>query len=179
MTSTFDGNPAVWFTIGKVGNTERRKRALAAFLYDYCAMRDGVFLSADGSGVLLAYISNAHGTWFKSLMVEINLALRVIGIFRIARVLKRSQRIRAAQKQHGPHIHCWYIGVLKESRHNQTARELQHKLFALSDQLKLPVLAETTIARNRKAYEFIGFTIYQSVTIGSITTWLLVRHPVE
>jgi len=177
MTGTFDDNPAVWFSIGRGGNVDRRKRELAAFLYDYCHQRNGVYFSADRAGLLLAYSSDVRVPWWHTLQLEARLAVCAIGPFRFWRVLRRATRVKSLQRARGKHLHCWYIGVMTEYRTQATARELQHTLFAISDFTRLPVLAETTIPRNRNAFVFIGFQSYAEVIIGKMTTWLLERPP--
>jgi len=177
MAATFEHNPAVWFSIGNKGNRERKARALAEFLISYSIDRKGLFLSSDRNGVMVAYRSDTSVSAWRSFFHEIRLVLFAVGLVRMPRVLMRSQRIHQKQKQFAPFIHCWYIGVMEEGRHGNAARELQHRLFDLSRELNLPVLAETTIDRNKKAYEFIGFKAYGSVYSGHMVTWLLVRNP--
>lgn len=177
MAATFELNPAVWFSIGKNGNRERKTRALAAFLVNYAIDRNGLFLSSDRNGVMVAYRSDESVSAWRTFFHEVRLVLFAVGLLRVPRVLLRSQRIQQKQKQFAPFIHCWYIGVMEEGRHGSAARELQHRLFGLSREMNLPVLAETTITRNKKAYEFIGFETYEEVLSGDMTTWLLVRKP--
>jgi hypothetical protein len=177
MAATFEHNPAVWFSIGKKGKRERKARALATFLVNYAADRNGLFLSSDRNGVMVAYRSDLSVPALRTFYHEFKLVLFAVGLLRVPLVLMRSQRIQQKQKQFAPFIHCWYIGVMEEGRHGNAARELQHRLFDLSRELNLPILAETTIARNKKAYEFIGFEAYDEVRSGEIITWLLIRKP--
>jgi hypothetical protein len=175
MAATFEHNPAVWFSIGKGGNSERKARALAEFLVNFAADRNGLFLSSDRNGVMVAYRSDVSAPALRTLRHEIKLLFGAVGLIRVFRVLRRSQRVHRMQRRFSPFIHCWYIGVVEEGRHGNAARELQHSLFDLSREMNLPVLAETTILRNKKAYEFIGFETYSEVQSGDMTTWLLVR----
>jgi hypothetical protein len=174
MAATFEHNPAVWFSIGKGGNSERKAHVLAQFLVNFATDRNGLFLSSDRNGVMVAYRSDAPAPALRTLYHEIKLVFGAVGLIRVFRVLRRSQRVHH-QQRFSPFIHCWYIGVVEEARHGNAARELQHRLCDMSREMNLPVLAETTILRNKKAYEFIGFETYGEVQSGDMTTWLLVR----
>lgn len=177
MSATFDGNPAVDFATGSGRGHADRRLELAHFLAGYAADRHGLFFSSDRNGVMVACRSDHAGPALRTLLREIRLVFCAIGLRRLKRVLIRSARVNRLRASRGRHIHCWYIGVMNEARGSEAARELQHLLFDWSDREALPVLAETTIMRNRKAYEFIGFLCYAEVVVGGMTTWLLVRNP--
>lgn len=177
LSSTFDGNPAVHFSIGQGRGYIRRRRALAGFLFDYCHQREGVYLSSDGKGILLAYRHDRSVAAWKTAVLEIKLTLQALGLGRLPQVITRASRIRRAQKRWRNWIHCWYIGVDPGHRDGYAARELQRLLFDQSDASGLPVLAETTMIRNRRAYESVGFVVYGEVKVRDTITWLMVRFP--
>jgi hypothetical protein len=45
MEASFDGNPAVYFSIGKGKNYLKKRKALAEFLTDYSILRKGSFFT--------------------------------------------------------------------------------------------------------------------------------------
>jgi GNAT superfamily N-acetyltransferase len=177
MSDSFSDNPAISFSIGKKGSFEKRKKALAHFLYGYCKRRDGVFLSEDQHGVICFYHSDRATNIWTELHAEITLVLSAIGIRRLYRTWLRSHLIRKKQVVHAPFIHCWYIGISKEHRGHRTAYELMQLLFEESKKTGRPILAETMIPQNKRVYERMGFVEYARVNVHQTTTFLLVFAP--
>jgi hypothetical protein len=60
MEASFDGNPAVYFSIGKGKNYIKKRKALAEFLTDYSILRKGLFISSNKKGVICFYNSDEH-----------------------------------------------------------------------------------------------------------------------
>jgi len=52
ISESFDGNPAIVFSVGKGWGYQFRKKRLAAFLYDFCTRRKGVFFSLNIKGLI-------------------------------------------------------------------------------------------------------------------------------
>ncbi len=177
MEASFDGNPAVTFSIGKGRRYSKKKRALAEFLADYSILRNGLYISKNETGVICFYDSNSHLPFFQELSLEIKLLLRAIGFWRLPKVLWRSFLIRKQQKKIGPHLHCWYLGAAPEGRDFTAAIELKNILFKASDRLQLPVLAETTMTQNNRVYERMGFKTYATVVVSGMKTFCMIREP--
>jgi len=177
MELSFDGNPAVHFSIGRGSGYERRKRELALFMYRFCALRDGVFFSKDEKAIILFYHSEKRVPFFSNLLIEARLVLRALGVKRAVLTFLRKQRIDRHRASIGPHLHCWYLGAEPDGRKYTAAAELRDLLFAESDRLGLPVLAETTMLKNKNVYERMGFAVYASVEFSGMKTYLLKREP--
>lgn len=179
MEKSFDGNPAVHFSIGSVSRADYnyRRRKLAEFMYDFCKRRNGVFLSSDQNAVICYYHSDYPVSVFQSLKDEISLAWNGIGLSRLYRVWRRSNRIAQKQKGYRPFIHCWYIGAKEGERNGSGARELRNRLFEESRTTQRAILAETTMLQNKKVYEWLGFEVYDTVSLQNMTTYLLVKQP--
>ena len=177
MADSFTDNPAIAFSIGSGDQFEKRKLALAHFLYGYCKRRDGVFISEDQHGVICFYHSDKPTNIWAELRAEILLVLSAIGIRRLYRTWRRSHLIRKKQAVYAQYIHCWYIGISKEHRGHRTAYELMQLLFEESKKTKRPILAETMIEQNKRVYERMGFVEYAQVNVHQTTTFLLVFTP--
>ncbi len=173
MADSFTDNPAIAFSIGSGRHFEKRKRALARFLYGYCKRRNGVFLSEDRRGVICFYHSDKPVSAWIELRAEIQLVFSAIGITRVYRTWLRSQLIKKQQATHKPFIHCWYIGISKEHRGNRTAFEMMKLLFLEAQKTGRPILAETMILQNKRVYERMGFVEYGQVEVKGTTTFLL------
>lgn len=170
---TFEGNPAVDFTIGTGWPLRFKKKRLAAFMFDYCHRRNGVYLSENGKGIICFYRHSTPVFPLYTFFDELCVGALAIGPFRLKKVVERSREVKRHHKKHSDFIHCWYLGVLKEYRDMSTALELKKLLIAQSNRSGLPVLAETTILQNKRVYERIGFKTYATIEIKGVTTYML------
>jgi hypothetical protein len=177
LVSSFDGNPAVHYSIGSGWGYDFRKKQLAAFMHDYCKARNGVHLSSNGLGIMLYYHSDVSIPFLQELYLELKLVSLALGPLRAWRVWKRQQKVRLLHKAEQPFIHCWYLGAVSEGRQFDAARELRNKLYQESDATQRSVLAETTMLQNKNVYERMGFFTYASVHVCDMETFLLKRLP--
>lgn len=176
ISESFDGNPAIVFSVGRGWGYRFRKWHLASFVYDFCKRRDGVHISSNGKGIICYYHSDSQVSFFTNLWDELCVGLLAIGPWRVWRVLERSRKVKEAQTVFGPHLHCWYFGVLDGYRDFSASAELKNKLYADSQRFNVPVLAETTILQNKRVYERMGFEWYGSVNVAGMETFLLVLN---
>ena len=176
---TLEQNPAVHFSIGAGWGFHRRSAELARYLVRYGKRRDGLHVNADQTGVVLFYTSKLRVKGFLDIVDEVRLLFLAIGPIRAWRVWQRKRQIERHQRIFTSFIHCWYLGVNPAHRSMATAAALRDVLFQESDRLQLPVLAETTLVRNRDAYARMGFRVYAEVVVGGMKTFLLCREPSE
>lgn len=177
MEASFDGNPAVHFSIGKGNNYLKKRKALAEFLADYSILRKGLFISGNKKGVICFYRSDERIPFLREFNLELKLLFKAIGFWRLPKVLWRSFLIKRNQKKIGSHIHCWYLGASAEGRDFEAAIELKEMLYKESDRLQLPVLAETTMTQNNRVYERMGFKTYATVVVSGMKTFCMIREP--
>ncbi|MFN6380150.1 MAG: hypothetical protein ACK4WD_12800 [Flavobacteriales bacterium] len=177
MEASFDGNPAVHFSIGGGNNYLQKRKALAEFLTDYSILREGLFISENRKAVICYYRSDQRIPLIKEINIELKLLFKAVGILRLPKVLWRSFLIKKHQKTIGPHLHCWYLGAAPEGRDFSAANELKEMLYKVSDRLQLPVLAETTMTQNNRVYERMGFKTYATVVVSGMKTFCMIREP--
>lgn len=181
MEQSFDGNPAVHYSIG---NTQSpfyiaRRKALASFMYRFCKRRNGVFISPNENGVICFYHSSAKGSFIYDFFDEIKLALFAVGPIRLFPVVFRANAVSRIRKRQGEHLHCWYLGVREGSRDFKTAAWLRDTLYEKAHELNLPVCAETTMLQNKKVYERMGFITYEQVKSFGLTTYCMIYFPTQ
>jgi hypothetical protein len=177
IQGTLKGNPAVHFSIGSGWGFRFRSGELARYLVRFGQRRIGLHVNEDQTGVVLFYPSTASEKRFADIINEVRLVLFAIGPFRAWRVWQRKRRIEIYQRAFAQYLHCWYLGVLPGHRNITRAAALRAVLFRESDRLQIPVLAETTMVRNRDAYARMGFRVYAEVAVGGMKTYLLCREP--
>lgn len=173
IQNTFSGNPAVDFTIGTKGLFQFRKKRLASFMFDFCNRRNGVFLSTNEKGVICFYQHHTKVLPLITLWDELCVGFFAIGPFRLWRVLQRSKEVKKRHQKFSDFIHCWYLGVETPHRDMMTALELKNLLFEASEKSQLPILAETTILKNKRVYERIGFKTYDTIDLNGVRTYCM------
>jgi hypothetical protein len=170
----FEGNKAVDFT---VGSELRRRSELARYLWTFGYLRSGWHLSDDVSTIMLVYLSQSPVPWYAILKAEWRLVTRGIGLRRLWKVWRRSRAVVHARISQGPHVHCWFVGTDMKRRNGSGARQLMQRLFALADELQLPVLIETTMEQNEHVYTRFGFATYLRIQNPDMTTYCMKRLP--
>lgn len=102
------------------------------------------------------------GNW--ELFAELSLAM-AISLKQSLVVLKREKEIKQRRIRE-PHLYFWFFGA--EPVGND-ARELKNEIFHWSKKTALPILAETSVLRNKEIYERFGFKVYD--------VWFMCRYP--
>ncbi|MCK5401764.1 MAG: hypothetical protein KAJ28_09020 [Flavobacteriaceae bacterium] len=158
ITETFYKNPGVNWLIKKRGTRKKKIRKLAQYAYIKSYMRDGVYISSNGKGVALCYKFNSYKFSFTELWYELRFALTAIKISRLIKVLKREARRCSIRPKSGEYYYFWFLGVLPEGK--GAGFELNNAIFEKASKDNLPIYLETTIERNKKIYERIGYKEY-------------------
>jgi hypothetical protein len=172
LYSTYENNPAVEFTVGKDAPLSRRKK-LASWVVSYAMRRQGLWISKNGHGAMVLYPFLNQVPFWTKLLEKCWVFFHVIPFAQLPMVLRRSNQIAFYHKQQVPFLHCWYIGVEEGYKDGLAARELFSALREEAKRHKLPVLAETTIEKNKRVYERIGFKLYATIETSGMKTYLL------
>ena len=64
----------------------------------------------------------------------------------------------------------------KDARGTQAIFELRNALFAYQQEKQLPILIETTIEKNKRVYERIGFQVKEVRRVGDFNTYCMVKE---
>jgi len=156
ITETFDANPSVNILIGIKGNRRKRLELMAKYAFIKALNRDGAFISENKKGIALFYRSNYGKSNLKEIFYEIRFALS-LPIKKVFQALKREAYLKKHRYQ-GTHFYFWFFGVQKGGV--AAGFELKNALYQLSDQEQLPIILETSVERNKIAYERYGFKAY-------------------
>jgi hypothetical protein len=172
LSSTYENNPAVEFTVGKDASFHKRRK-LAAWVVQFAERREGLWLSKDGHGAMVLYHHNYPVPFWVKWYEKLWIIFKIIPLSQLRFVLKRSRQIAQHHKEQGAFLHCWYIGVEEGYKDGVAARELFAMLLDKASFHELPVLAETTIEQNKRVYERIGFKVYATIETAGMKTYLL------
>lgn len=171
ITKTFKGNPSVNVVIGKNGNSNKKITRLAEYAYVKAQNRDGVYISENKLGTALFFRSDLNKTNFKEVFYELKFAL-VIPLKNVFKTLKRESFYKSI-RPFKSYYYFWFLGV--KNGGDKAVYELKDEVFKKATSDKLPILLETSVERNVKAYERYGFEVYHTWNDeeNGITVWFM------
>lgn len=173
LNETLVDNPSVFFSVGSKGFFRFKVWLIALYYHSEAKRNQGVYLDSSEEGIIL-FFPNKNRRKPKFLYF-ISLLFLGIGPFRIVRVLKRKNEVAKFHSQWDNFIYCSYLAVRKSARGHGAIFELKNKLFQFQQETKLPILVETTIEKNRRVYERIGFKVHEERIVSGFKTYCMVR----
>jgi hypothetical protein len=75
-------------------------------------------------------------------------------------IQRREKYIESLRLQGIDYIYVWLLGNNPQMKSLKGLAEIRNCLDEKSIQYKLPILIETTVERNLKLYQYVGFEIY-------------------
>lgn len=169
LTAAFADNKSVNYVVRQGRGKMGRIRTLMAYSFELCMLFGTVYLSEDRQACALTLFPDRKKTSLKTILLDLQLALKVIGLMRVRRVMQRESRIKA-QYPAMPIHYLWFIGVSPEAQHRGTGNRLLRQLMAHGQR---PVYLETSMADNVKWYTKRGFEVYQTLQFGHGDLYLL------
>ncbi|QTY27188.1 hypothetical protein [Flavobacterium sp. CS20] len=144
---------------------EKRFRYLAKHMVDKAIERDALIVSEDYNGIAILFEEdpNRKVSFWKELMTDIKLALKVTGIKKGLKALKIQGYVKKQSPKDKNHLYCWFWGIMPEARDvdkTKTAYNMKNQFMELSKQKKLPIYAETRIKRVYIAYRRYKFDCF-------------------
>jgi hypothetical protein len=176
LTEAFEQNPRFQAVIKK-NNPARSVRHMTEYAFKLVERLGGIYLSEDKTTVLFYYTKAQYN---RKLMDY----LRYFRMFRLAirpsqylPAARREKRIRSLRKDYPDYIYVWVLGSIPNNKSLRGLADIRDHLFGLSEQLKLPILIETTVERVLKLYRYVGFEEYNQWRDpeAGINVWFLER----
>ncbi|WP_158447814.1 GNAT family N-acetyltransferase [Aquimarina longa] len=138
------------------------------------ALRFGeIFLSDDQLGCVLFLDSEKKKTTFTTLLWDMELVIRCIGISSIYNVLKR-EKILKNNHPKIPFLHLWIMGTLPKYRSKGIGTKLLSEVLAYYKNEK-PIYLETTTERNRNFYIKLGFKVFNETHVLDYPLYFLLK----
>lgn len=155
-----------------------RLSILARYCFEKGLANNGLFLTDNRKAISILYPLKHERSGFRSIFWEILLAVFGIGVFRIRKVMRRDNFIRR-HRSTPDCLYFWMYAVEPGHRSGEDARTMQQFAYGLSDSSNLPILAETSVPKNKKVYERVGFTTYNEWIDPKteMITWMMERKP--
>ena len=156
LTDSFQDNQSTNFVIKQDNKREKRFRSLIEYSIFYGEKFGEVFLSEDKTSCYIILDTNKKKLTWRSILWDLRLVFKTIGIFRVGKVMKREALI----KSHHPKedfIHLWYIGVSPSAQGRGKGAELMQAIIEKAQAQQKSIYLETSTQRNFKYYESFGF----------------------
>lgn len=174
LTDSFDTNKSVNYVVNQDVNRKDRVRSLMEYSFDMCNAFGEVWLSNDQRACALILFKDKQKTTISTILWDIKLALKVIGLSRVSKVLGRESKIKAFHPK-TPFAYLWFVGVKQESQNRRIGSTLLSELIGRYSSQKRPIYLETSVDRNLPWYKKHGFHIYQTIPL-SYNLYLLRRE---
>jgi len=159
LSKAFMDNPRVLRTIKK-GNTEKKLRIMTEYAYDLAVKYNGVFLSSDNSISMVYYKKSEHKMNFRDYFRYFRMFMLCIKPSKAPNIQKREKYIDSLRPKGIDYIYVWLLGNNPEIKGLKGLAEIRNRLDEKSFSDNLPILIETTVERNLKLYQYVGFEIY-------------------
>jgi hypothetical protein len=158
LIDTFSTNPSVLVLVDGPGDSPRRMRRLCKYVYEKAQLNKAIHISPNKKGIAIMYRQDKLKTSAKVLWYEFLFAL-TLPIPRIRQTLKRQAYIAKQRPADKKFYYFWFLGVQKDG--DRAGFELMKETFKTAEKEGLPIYCETTIPRNKQAYERYGFETYK------------------
>jgi ribosomal protein S18 acetylase RimI-like enzyme len=173
LVKAFDDNKSVNYVVKQDVDRRTRMRGLMEYSFDICNAFGEVWVSEDRNGCALVLFKDKQRTTLSSILLDIKLAIKVIGLSRVKRVLSREAKIKSNHPK-TLFAYLWFVGVNPEAQNKRIGSSLLTQLIGRFDSQNRPIYLETSVDRNLSWYQKHGFEIYQTIE-QSYTLYLLRR----
>jgi hypothetical protein len=133
---------------------------MTEYAYDLVNKYNGVFLSSDKSTAMLYYRKSVHKMNISDMWRYFRMFMLCIKPTKAPSIQKRENYIDSLRPQGIDYIYVWLLGNNPQIRGLKGLAEIRNLLDEKSLEYNLPILIETTVERNLKLYEYVGFEIY-------------------
>lgn len=162
LTQSFEGNQSVNYIIRQDKSKAKRLRQLINYSFKVCLLNGEVYLSDNKVACALCVFPEKKGNKLKKLFLDLGLILKVTGLSKLSRAVKRETAIEKAMP-HLPLYHIWYIGVNPMSQGKGHGSKLLQDILDRASELNRTAVLETSTERNLPWYTKFGFKIYNQL----------------
>ncbi|MFP5081667.1 GNAT family N-acetyltransferase [Pedobacter sp. JCM 36344] len=162
LVDSFESNLSVNYIAGASNEKSKRIKALMEYSFEICRLFGDVYISDDGFGCALVLYPDKRKTTVKSIMLDIFLLFKCIGITNIGKAISREQNIKKIQPKE-PMTYLWFLGVNPSSQNLGIGSKLLQEVILDSEEKNLPVYLETSTVNNLSWYKQFSFQIYDQL----------------
>src|SRR5690606_34071022 len=147
LTESFFDNKSVNYIVQNDDKIKDRIRYLMEISFKQCLLTGEVYIFADGNGCELVQYFDRKKTSLDTVMLDVKLILKSVGIRNVAKVLKRESTI----KKNYPHdniAYLWFIGVDPEKQGRGIGSKMLAKIVEQNRATGRDVFLETSTQKN-------------------------------
>src|SRR5690554_4054767 len=162
LTESFFDNKSVKYIVQNDDKIKDRIRYLMEYSFEQCQLSGEVYISDDGDCCALVQYFDRKKTSLDTVMLDVKLILKSVGIRNVAKILKRESTI----KKNYPHDHItylWFIGVDPEKQGRGIGSKMLAKIIEQNRRTGRDVFLETSTQKNLPWYQKHGFKIYNEI----------------
>ena len=138
----------------------QRMRALMEYLFEKAISFGEIYISDNDKACILLLFPHTEKITSKTILLNIQLAFKCIGIERVFNVLKR-QRITKRNYPKEKYIIPLIMGVNNNCKGNGTAARLMIEVKNYYKNNKLPVIVDAASIKNVNLYKKFGFNVFK------------------
>ena len=165
LTASFDENQSVNYIVKQDNRRTQRIRSLMDYSFEICFNFGEVFLSDDKNACALVLYPDKKKTTLKSILLDVKLILKSIGIANISKALSREAKIKQKQLKEKMY-YLWFIGVKPDAQNSGVGSQLLNEIHNHRKKKNRPVVLETSTVKNLPWYQKFGFNIYDTLDLG-------------
>lgn len=164
LTKSFDKNQSVNFIVQQDEKRFERIKSLMDYSFEVCYAFGEVFLSDDKKACALVLYPDKKRITLKSVLLDVQLMFKCIGITNISKALNRESKIKKIQPKERMY-YLWFIGVDPDSQGSGIGTELMKEIIEESQRKQRPIYLETSTLKNLPWYKKFGFEIYSELEL--------------
>ena len=147
------------FIVGYGNNRIEKLKHLMGYLFELSILFGEVYISSNKKSCLLVAHSSKEKVTLKTILLDIQLFIKVIGFKKLFKVLKRQKLVKQFYPKNEDYIKPVIMGSVKEAYGNGSAARLVLTVMHKYKENKKPVIVDTTALYNVKLYQKFGFRI--------------------
>lgn len=162
LIKAFDTNHSVNYVAKQDAKRRERIKALMDYSFEVCHLFGEIYLSDNKQACALLLFPDKQRTNLKTILLDIQLMFKCIGLSRVNKVLKRNSSIKSAYPKTET-SYLWFIGVNTSEQGKGIGSQLLKEVIQLPQYQSTCMLLETSMPQNLPFYEKLGFHTYKEL----------------
>ncbi len=175
LSKSFTDNQSVNYVVKQDKKRLKRIRYLMDYSFEVCWNWGEVFMTEDKKGAALIVLPHKKVANLKAILLDLKLAIKTVGLFRVAKVLSRESIIKKHHPK-SPFFYLWFIGVAPEDQNKGIGSSLLRDIISECESRKYPIYLETSTLRNLPLYERFSINTYNKIDLG-YTLYMMKHEP--
>jgi hypothetical protein len=160
-------NPKVRFQLGPQ-NFDQKVKWLSWFIYNISMARQSIYLSDDKQAMIIFMRSHEWKKKWSDIPFYFRLFFSAFDWRQILSIIQMEKVLAQYRPQNMDYIYVWVLGAKRESKGKGQAQTLRDSLFQISENLQIPIYAETAFEQNHRVFTRFGFKTYYTRTFPDI-----------